>query len=67
MMVSHQRTKKGTRKNGSARDPAPVAHCQTDTEHLLWGNMARINTVIKTRDAVDEDTIALDCAREMEG
>ena len=56
-----------TRKNESACDPALVAHCQTNTEHLLWGNMACVNTVIKTRAAVDDDTIVLDCAREMEG
>ena len=30
-------------------------------------NMARVSTVPKTRAADDDDTIALDCAREMEG
>ena len=54
-----------TRKNGSARGSAPAAYWQTDTDNILWGNMARVHTVIKTRDGVDDDTIALDCAREM--
>ena len=55
-----------TRKNESACDPALVAHGQTNTEHLFWGNMARVNTVIKTRAVVDDTTIVLDCANEME-
>ena len=55
-----------TRKNDSACDPALVAPGQTNTEHLMWGNMARANTGTMTRAVVDDTTIELDCAKEME-
>ena len=53
-------------ENGHARNPAPSAPRRTDTEHILWGNMACINTVIRTRDAINDNTIIFNCVREME-
>ena len=32
----------------------------------MWGNMARANTGTMTRAVVDDTTIELDCAKEME-
>ena len=65
-MVRNQQRISRPEKNGHARNPAPSASRKTDTEHLLWGNMACINTVIRTRDTINANTITLNCVQERE-